>query len=61
MATPMPLTMGSYSGTRDGSHCRAASASDRTADYRTSHGAASRGALCHDIRHRHGKTQHQQE
>jgi hypothetical protein len=55
----MPMAMGSYNGTRGGSHCRAASASDRTADDRTSHGAASRGALRHNIRHGHGKTKHQ--
>jgi len=61
MAAPMPMAMGSYNGARGGSHCRAASTSDRTADDRTSHGAASCGALCHDIRYGHGKSQQQQD
>jgi hypothetical protein len=61
VATPMPVAMGSYNGTRGGSHCRAASASDRTANDSTSHGAASWGALCHDISYGHGKSQHQED
>jgi hypothetical protein len=61
MATPMPLAMGSYNGTRGRSHCCAASTSNRSADDSPTHGAASCGALCHDIRRGHGKTQHQQD
>jgi hypothetical protein len=56
----MPVAMRSNNGTGGGSHGRAASASDRTADDRTSHGAASCGALCHNVRCGHGKTQQDQ-
>jgi hypothetical protein len=56
----MPVAIRSNNGTGRGSHRRAASASDRTPDDRTSHGAASCGTLCHNVRCGHGKTQQQQ-
>lgn len=61
MAMPVPLVIGPYNGTRGGPHCRAASASDCTADDGASHSATSRGALCHHICYGHGETQRQQE
>jgi len=60
MASRMPVAMGSHHGTRGGTNRCAASASDRTADDRTPHRAASCRALRHDIRHGHGKSQKQQ-
>lgn len=59
MAMPMPVAVGPNDGTGGGPHCRSTSATDRAADDRASHGAASRRALSHDIRCRHGKAQHQ--
>ena len=56
MATRMTVPMGSYNGTCRGSHCGAASASDRSTYDSPSDGAASCGALCHDIRYGHGKS-----
>ena len=59
MAMPIPVAMGPYNGTGGSSHRRSTPASDRTADDSTSHGAAPRGALSHDIRDRHCKCQQQ--
>ena len=41
MTAPMTLTMGAHNGTRRRSHGRAATASDCTANNRTSNGATS--------------------
>jgi hypothetical protein len=55
------MAMGSDNGTGGGSHCGAASTSDRTPNDRTSYGTSSCAALCHDISCGRGKTQHQQK
>jgi hypothetical protein len=57
----MSVAMSSYDGARGSARCRAAPASDRTTDNSASHGAASGGALCHGIRYRHSKSQHEQK
>ena len=59
MAMPMPVAMGPHNGAGGSAHCRPTSTSDRAADDSTSDGAASRGALSHDIRFRRGKCQQQ--
>ena len=59
MAMPMPVAMGPHNGAGGSAHCRPTSTSDRAADDSTSYGAASCGALSHDVRYRHGKCQHQ--
>ena len=60
MAMPMPVAMmGSDNGAGGSSHGRPTPASDRTADDGTADGAASCGALRHDIRDGHGECQQQ--
>ena len=59
MAMPVLVATGPHSSTGGGSDGRPTPASDPTTDDSTSHGAASCGALSHDIRDRHGKCQQQ--
>jgi hypothetical protein len=54
MTTPVSVATGSCDGTRGGSHCRSASAADRTADDRASHSTAPCGTLGHGISGRYG-------
>jgi hypothetical protein len=61
VATHVPVAMGSDNSTGGGSHCGAASTSDRTPNDRASYRTSSCAALCHDFRYGRGKTQHQQQ